>query len=69
MRHSHQSSQRLTAAPPRHSRNSPSEQTDEAPGMIERDQVDVEREIPTDENEPIERIPARDAPGPPAFED
>ena len=34
---------------------SPSEQTDEAPGLIEREQVDVEREIPTEDNEAIER--------------
>jgi hypothetical protein len=36
-------------SPPRNSRNSPSEQTDDAPDLIEKDQVDIEREIPTDD--------------------
>jgi hypothetical protein len=55
--------------PPRKGRNSNSEQTDEAPGLIESEQVEVEREIPADDNEPIERIDPRDRPEPPAFED
>jgi hypothetical protein len=55
--------------PPRNSRNSPSEQTDEAPGLIDRDQVEVERDIPADGNEGVERVPAADAPDRPAYED
>jgi len=57
------------ASPPRNRRNSPSEQTDEAPGLIEREEVEVEREIPAEDNQPVERTPPPDAPGPPAFED
>lgn len=57
------------ASPPRNRRNSPSEQTDEAPGQIDKDQVDIEREIPIDDNEGIERIKPRDPGESPAFED
>ena len=52
-------------SPPRNARNSPSEHVDEAPGLIESDQVEVERDIPADDNQAIER----DTPEPPAFED
>ena len=57
------------ASPPRNSRNSHSEQTDEAPGLIESEQVEVEREIPADDNQPIERSEPRDRPEAPAFGD
>src|SRR5258705_10957452 len=56
-------------SPPRKGRNSHSEQTDEAPGLIETEQVEVEREIPADDNQPIERIEPRERPEPPVFED
>jgi hypothetical protein len=56
-------------SPPRKPRNSHSEQTDEAPGLIEKEQVEVEREIPDDDNQPIERIEPRERPEPPMFED
>jgi hypothetical protein len=57
-------------SPPRDRRNSPSEQTDEAPGLIEKEQVEVERDLPAEENAPIDRIdPADRKPEPPAFED
>lgn len=56
-------------APPRKRRNVPSEQTDEAPGLIDREAVEVERDIPADDNQPIERIAPRDRPDPPAFEE
>jgi hypothetical protein len=56
-----------TASPPRKGR--PSEQTDEAPGLIEREQVEVEREIPAEDNESIEQIERRDRSEPPLFED
>ena len=32
-------------SPPRKGRNSHSEQTDEAPGLIEKEEVEIEREI------------------------
>jgi len=54
--------------PPRNPRNSHSEQTDEAPGLIEREEVEVERDIPADDNRPIERE-LREPTEPPAFED
>jgi hypothetical protein len=69
MRYSSLWSSSEAESPPRNSRNSPSEQTDEAPGLIERDQVDIEREIPTDDSQGIERIEPCDADAPPAFED
>ena len=43
--------------------------TDEASGLIESEQVDVEREAPLEGNESVERSEPRDNPGPPAFED
>lgn len=55
-------------SPPRNSRNTPSEQTDEAAGLIESEQVDVERDIPADDDQTIEGIKP-EAPEPPAFED
>jgi hypothetical protein len=55
--------------PPRNSRNTPSEQTDEAAGLIESEQVDVERDIPADDNQSVERVAPDEKPGPPAFED
>ncbi len=57
------------AAPPTKRRTPPSEQTDEASGLIESEQVDVERETPVEGNESVERNEPRDNPGPPAFED
>ena len=56
-------------SPPRKERNSHSEQTDEAPGLIENEQVEIEREIPADDNQPIERNEPRERPEPPVFED
>ena len=56
-------------APPRNPRNSPSEQTDEAPGLIESEEVEIERDIPADDNQPVERIEPRRRPAPPAFEE
>jgi hypothetical protein len=58
-----------TTSPPPKRRTPPSEQTDEAPGLIEGEQVEVEREIPADDNEPIERIEPSARPEPPLFED
>jgi hypothetical protein len=56
-------------APPRNRRNAPSEHTDEAPGLIDREEVEIERDLPADDNQPIERIEPRDRPEPPAFEE
>jgi hypothetical protein len=56
-------------APPRNPRNSPSEQTDEAPGLIEREEVEIERDIPADDNQSVEGIEPRERPAPPVFEE
>ena len=57
------------ASPPSKRRTTPLEQADEAPGLIEREQVDVEREAPLEERQSIERIEPGDRPEPPVFED
>jgi hypothetical protein len=69
MRYSGQRNISETAPPPRKRHTPPSDQTDEAPGLIEREQVDIEREAPLEENQSIERIEPRDRPDPPVFED
>jgi hypothetical protein len=56
------------ASPPRKRQSPPSEQTDEAPGLVEREQVEIEREIPAEDNQPIEREP-RERSDTPLFED
>jgi hypothetical protein len=60
-----------STSPPRERRPQPREQTDEAPGLIEKEQVDVEREIPIEDedNESVERGEPRDQSDPPLFED
>jgi len=55
--------------PPRRRPTVPAEQADEAPGQIERDQVDAERGIPIEHNEPIEQIERSDESGSSLFED
>lgn len=55
------------ASPPR--KGPPSEQTDEAPGRIDKDRVEVEREIPAEDNQPVEGAEPHERPGPPAFEE
>jgi hypothetical protein len=40
---------------PRMPRSEPADQIDEAPGLIDKDQVDVERDQPLGGNESIER--------------
>lgn len=69
MRHSDSVAVSKVAPAPK-KRTPPSEQTDEAPGLIENEHVDIEREAPLGENESIERNP-RDNPEsePPAFEE
>jgi hypothetical protein len=62
-------------APPRNPRNSPSEQANEAPGVVEREEVEreeaeIERDSPAEDNPSVERIAPDDSePEPPAFED
>jgi hypothetical protein len=56
-------------SPPRNSRNSHSEQTDEAPSLIESEEVEIERDIPPDDNQSIERVDPNDRPEPPAVEE
>jgi hypothetical protein len=69
MRHANASENSRMAVPPRNRRNSPSEQTDEAPGLVEREYVEVERDIPADDNQPIEGNQPDGRPEPPAFEE
>jgi len=69
MRYSSRRNVSESASPPRKRRTPPSEQADEASGLIEREQVDVEREIPAEHNESIEQIERSDQPDPPLFED
>lgn len=69
MRYSSQRNGSASASPPRKRRTAPTEQTDEASGLIEREQVDVEREIPAEHDESIEQIERSDRPNPPLFQD
>ena len=39
------------------------------PGLVETEEVEVERELPAEDNQPIERIEPRERPDPPLFED
>ena len=60
----------LESAPPSRKRGTPpSEQTNEAPGLVEKQEVEVERELPLEDNTPIERIEPLERPDPPLFED
>jgi len=47
----------------------PSDQTNEARGLIEKDQVEIEREIPADESWPVEQSEPRERPESPLSED
>ena len=69
MRYSDQRKRLESAPPSRKRRTPPSEQTNEAPGMVEREEVEVERELPLEDNAPIERIEPRERPAPPRFAD
>jgi hypothetical protein len=69
MRYSGPAKSSEAASPPSKRRTPPSEQTDEAPGLIESEQVDVEREAPLEERQSIERIEPSGGPEPPAFEE
>jgi len=53
----------------RNKRSSYSEQADEAPKLLEDEPVEVERELPAEENSPVERIEPHVRPPSPLFED
>jgi hypothetical protein len=55
-------------AGPRKDRLEPTDEADEAPSQIDRDRVDVERELPLVGNEPIERE-AREESTSPSFDE
>jgi hypothetical protein len=69
MRYSGQRNVSESASPPRKRYTPPSEEADEASGLIEREQVDVERDIPAEHDESIEQIERNDRPSPPGFEE
>lgn len=54
---------------PRGRRSSYSEQTDEAPKLLEDEPVEVERELPAEDNSPVERNEPHHRPPPPLFEE
>lgn len=45
------------------------ESVDEAPKLIDSEPVEIEAEVPSDENEPIEGINQEEKPLPPVFEE
>jgi hypothetical protein len=53
----------------RRDRRSYSEQTDEAPKLLEDEPVEVERELPAEDNSPIESTEPHGRPPSPSFED
>lgn len=69
MRYSDPASPLEITSPPTKRRTPPSEQTDEASGLIESEEVDIERQAPVGENQSVERVEPRERPAPPLFED
>ena len=65
------SSAELRGQPPRQpkGRNSYSEQTDEAPKLLDEERVEIEREFPVGDNSSIERTEPHRRPPPPVFEE
>lgn len=61
----------LRGQPPRQpkGRSSYSEQTDEAPKLLEDEPVEIERELPVEDNSPIESTEPHRRPPPPLFEE
>lgn len=45
------------------------EEADESPRLIEQEPAEVEREVPSKENEPVEREEPPEKPAPPLFEE
>jgi hypothetical protein len=50
-------------------RYSYNESTDEPASLIETETTDIEKETPSDETEPVERIKDQEGVAPPAFEE
>ena len=63
-----QSDEAGNGAPRRGRRHSYDESLDEPAKLIDDEAVEVERETPSEENEPVER-PRPEEAGPPAYED
>ncbi|MGA9090515.1 MAG: hypothetical protein WB420_15580 [Bradyrhizobium sp.] len=55
--------------PPRNKRSSYTEQTNEAPKLLEDEPAEVERELPAGDNSSVERTEPHDRPASPLFED
>ena len=45
------------------------EGADEAPQLIEKDAADIEKEIPADDTEPVQRVEDQEGGRPPAFDE
>jgi hypothetical protein len=69
MQYSDQPRAAETAAPPRKRPTPPSEQVDEAQGQLEKQEVEIERELPSEHDQSIERIESEERPDPPIFDD
>ena len=54
---------------PGNRRRSYSEQADEAPKLLEHEPVEIERELPAEDNSPVERIENDRRDRPPLFEE
>jgi hypothetical protein len=61
----------MTIGPKRKDRNHHSydEGADEAPGLIDKEETDIETEKPTDETEPVEQVEENEDMAPPMFEE
>jgi hypothetical protein len=64
-----QSDETGNEAPRKGRRRSYDESLDEPAKLISDEPVEVEKETPAEENEPVERPEPEDTTGPPAFED
>jgi hypothetical protein len=50
-------------------RSSYNESADEPPRLIEKEAIDIEKETPADETEPMQQVEDQEGVRPPAFED
>ena len=69
MRQSNNTGSRREPPRERTKRSSYSEQADEAPKLLESEPVEVERELPAEDNLSVERAEPRSRPPSPMFED
>ena len=67
--HSPQTRETANGPPRKRRRRSYDESLDEPAKLISDEPVDVEKEAPAEENEPVERPEPENTPIPPAFED